>query len=138
MTYSPFKDQQHTLRNRILLITGIILVIGGVSYATATLLKHVASPSPATSQSQQTSPVIPSPAEALKIADAAKASAISKVAQGDQAHAITDYQTAYTNYKLAGATGAANDALFAVNSIKAVLAAPKNPAKPTDAKTSAK
>jgi hypothetical protein len=138
MTYTPFKDQRHTVRNRILIITGAVLLVGGVSYATVTLLKRVASPNAIQTQAQQPQKTAATPAEALKIADAAKASAIDKVAKGNQADAMTDYQTAYTNYKLAGNTSAANDALFAVNSIKAVLAAPKNPGKPTDAKTSAK
>ncbi|GEM_PF-2402716 len=136
MTYSPFNNKPRTWVKWTLIIGGIILFIGAASYGAMTLLKSVATiaPSPATSKDQQTAIA---PADALKVANAAKASAIEKVASGKQDAALADYQTAYNNYKLAGNTGAANDMLFAVNSIKAVLAVQKNPAKP-DSKTSSK
>ena len=137
MTYSPFNNKPRAWAKWTLIIGGIILFIGAASYGAMTLLKGVATiaSSPATSKDQQAAIA---PADALKVADAAKASAIEKVANGKQDAALTDYQKAYENYKSAGNTGAANDMLFAVNSIKAVLAVEKNPGKPTGGKTSAK
>ncbi|MFI5212656.1 MAG: hypothetical protein ACHQTE_01720 [Candidatus Saccharimonadales bacterium] len=140
MTPPSFQPTRKPIKTWILISLGIIVFLAVIIFGTLTILQRIKAPVASRSVSGQpatTTPVL-SAAEAQAVADKAKASAIDKVAKGDQKGALVDYQAAYTNYKLAGNIAAANDALFAVNSIKAVEAAPQNPGKPAGAKASTK
>jgi hypothetical protein len=139
---NPFAAvKQKELRTRILVIAAAVIVVGLIGFGTAALLKQLKVPTASQNQAQHTpesaSPAA-TPAEALKTADAAKAAAIDKIAAGKQVDAKKDYQTAYENYKIAGNDAEAKDALFAVQSIQAVIDAPKNPGKSVGGETSSK
>jgi hypothetical protein len=124
-----------------LVALGAIVLIGLIGYGTVTLLKRAKAPTISTGQqtsSAHTDTPASTPAQAKSIADTAMARAITKATQGIQKDALADYQTAYDNYKTAGNTAKANDAQFAITSIKSALAAEQNPAKPTGGKTSSK
>jgi hypothetical protein len=125
----------------VLVALGAVVLIGLIGYGTVTLLKQAKAPTISTSQqnnSAHTDTPASTPAQAKSIADAAMTRAITKATQGNQKDALADYQTAYDNYKTAGNTAKANDAQFAITSIKSALAAEQTTAKPTGGKTSAK
>jgi hypothetical protein len=127
-----------------LIVLGMVAVVSLIGYVTVSVLKKTHAPTISTStqsakggeNSQNNTP--PSPTQAQALADTAVTRARDKVTQGNQKDALAEYQIAYDNYKAAGNTASANDAQFAINSIKSVLAAEQSTAKPTGGKTSSK
>jgi hypothetical protein len=137
MNNSASKLTANSVKKVILVTIGILALIGAIGYGTVFILKKAKAPTITSSSQVTPTKTNVSPAQAKNIADDAMTRAVTKATQGNQKDALADYQTAYDNYKAAGNTHDANDAQFAISSIKAALAAPQNPGKPTGGKTTA-
>ncbi len=142
MISTIFKSHGQNVKKITLALIGSVVLIGGIGFGTIELLKQLKAPTATHTNTQhaqttQTKPAA-TPAEAVVIADKAKATALDKVAKGDQAGALKEYQIAHDNYKIANNATETMNTQFAIDSIKAVLAVPPNPGKPTGGKVGAK
>jgi hypothetical protein len=142
MSNTPFTPtSDRNIKKIILIAVGSVIIIGLIGYGTITLLKQFKAPTVTDNkQTQQpaATPKLPSAAEALTIADKAKAAAIEKVNAGNQKDALKDYQIAYDNYKIAGNELETKNTQFIIQSIQAVVTAEATPKKPVSPKAAAK
>jgi hypothetical protein len=142
MSNTPFTPTSNrNIKKIVLIAAGSVVLVGLIGYGTITLLKQFKAPTVTdNTQTQQPArtPKLPSAAEALAIADRAKAAAIEKTNAGNQKDALKDYQTAYDNYKIAGNDAETKNTQFIIQAIQAAITAEATSKKPASPKVGVK